>query len=330
MCSENGRWRATQEINEIAFPDTLVGVITARLDRLSEDDAADRPGSGRAWPRILLSMFWLISWKTRLTLDEAMQRTAAPRTDRERERRPPARAFLFKHILTQQAAYDSVLLSNRRELHRRAAQSLCQTRTPDLVGRYRPALAGGARIFPRFALPGRSRRPRARAYATAEAIDALPEGASPFAIEADNPDVIRRAYEGLGNALAFANRAPEALEVFEELLAYGRSERGYRLRKFPPSTKWPLHPSMRMGQFPLPTATSLARKNYSITIPLPSGAAEAVLIRCQMCTAQADFESVILHMGELADMGRQDRLQGVCSDRPGACRQQFDVADPLR
>ena len=33
---ENSHWRATKEIENIALPDTLAGVITARLDRLSE------------------------------------------------------------------------------------------------------------------------------------------------------------------------------------------------------------------------------------------------------------------------------------------------------
>ena len=34
---ENSHWRATSEITNIALPDTLLGVITARLDRLSEE-----------------------------------------------------------------------------------------------------------------------------------------------------------------------------------------------------------------------------------------------------------------------------------------------------
>ena len=34
---ENSHWRATREIATIGIPDTLAGVFTARLDRLSED-----------------------------------------------------------------------------------------------------------------------------------------------------------------------------------------------------------------------------------------------------------------------------------------------------
>ena len=34
---EDNHWRATREIENIAVPDTLAGVITARLDRLDEN-----------------------------------------------------------------------------------------------------------------------------------------------------------------------------------------------------------------------------------------------------------------------------------------------------
>jgi predicted ATPase len=42
-----------------------------------------------------------------------------------REKDPaPDRIFLFKHALTQETAYASLLLSRRRELHRRVADTL--------------------------------------------------------------------------------------------------------------------------------------------------------------------------------------------------------------
>ena len=34
---QSDHWRATEEIESIAVPDTLTGVITARLDRLVDD-----------------------------------------------------------------------------------------------------------------------------------------------------------------------------------------------------------------------------------------------------------------------------------------------------
>jgi hypothetical protein len=44
----------------------------------------------------------------------------------------PARAYRFKHALTQETAYGSILFSRRRELHRRVAECLEQI-TPDRV-----------------------------------------------------------------------------------------------------------------------------------------------------------------------------------------------------
>ena len=37
LVRQGDHWRATEEIESIAVPDTLTGVITARLDRLVDD-----------------------------------------------------------------------------------------------------------------------------------------------------------------------------------------------------------------------------------------------------------------------------------------------------
>jgi predicted ATPase len=44
----------------------------------------------------------------------------------------PRRAYGFKHALTQETAYESILLSRRRELHRRVAECL-EVLAPDNV-----------------------------------------------------------------------------------------------------------------------------------------------------------------------------------------------------
>ena len=49
---ENSHWRATREIENIAVPDTLTGVITARLDRLDEDSEAYGTDSLGHRPRV--------------------------------------------------------------------------------------------------------------------------------------------------------------------------------------------------------------------------------------------------------------------------------------
>jgi predicted ATPase len=55
---ENSHWKATQEIAGVAVPDTLVGVLSARIDRLPEDTkrvAQTAAVLGRIFTRRLLT-----------------------------------------------------------------------------------------------------------------------------------------------------------------------------------------------------------------------------------------------------------------------------------
>jgi class 3 adenylate cyclase/tetratricopeptide (TPR) repeat protein len=296
----NGRWQAKTEIKDIAFPDTLVGVITARLDALSESTRRIAQAAaviGHEFDYPVLSEIV----ETPGLMDEAI---------RELQRRElivlnqqlPAQSFMFKHILTQEAAYNSLLLSNRRELHRRAAESL-QDRHGDQaadIARHWLEARSPARALP-FLVQAGDRS--ASAYATTEAIE-LYQRAIDLREEAANFDVIRRAYEGLGNALAFANRGPEAIEVFQKLLAFGLAHND-TAAQISALNKMAATSGLRMGQFPMANEYLTRSEKLLEETSEPGGAAEAALIRCQMCTAQADFESVLLHMGKLAALGEQ-------------------------
>jgi class 3 adenylate cyclase/tetratricopeptide (TPR) repeat protein len=117
-----GHWGATRDIADIPVPDTLRGVLTARIDRL--------PGAarhvlqlasvvGRNFERCVLEG---ISQRGR-DLDEDLVALQRAQIIRQRARLPEA-AYIFKHQLTQEAAYDSLLRRKRRDLHRRVAQAL--------------------------------------------------------------------------------------------------------------------------------------------------------------------------------------------------------------
>jgi class 3 adenylate cyclase/tetratricopeptide (TPR) repeat protein len=297
---ENGRWQTKTEIKDIAFPDTLVGVITARLDALSESTRQIAQAAavlGREFDYPVLSEIVETPGFMEEAVGELQRRELILCT-----RQLPEQRFMFKHILTQEAAYNSVLLSNRRELHRRAAESL-QVRHKDKaaeIARHWLEARSPARALP-FLVQAGDRS--ASAYATTEAIDFY-QRAIDLREEAASPEVIRHAYEGLGNALAFANRGPEAIEVFQELLAFGAAESDIPTQ-ISALNKMAATSAMRMGQFSL-ADEYLARSEKLLEQHIePGGAAEAALIRCQMCTAQADFETVILRMGELAALGEQ-------------------------
>ncbi len=105
----DGHWRATSEIEKIAVPDTLSGVITARLDRLDDDSkrvAQSASVIGREFQFDMLSEIH----GSHDRLDETL--TDLQRRELIREKsRVPHRVFSFKHAMTQETAYSSLLLS---------------------------------------------------------------------------------------------------------------------------------------------------------------------------------------------------------------------------
>ncbi|HSG15566.1 MAG TPA: hypothetical protein VLE70_04500, partial [Anaerolineae bacterium] len=298
---ENGHWRATQEIRDVAIPDTLVGVINARLDRLDEECRQITQAAAVLGRDFSFQVLNDVTERSPDALEPALVDLQRREIVWEKSRFPQ-RTYSFKHALTQQAAYDSILLSNRRELHRRAAESLAIL-DPEQVGELgrhclqsrQPAKAM------RYLVEAGDRA--ARSYATTEAIDYYNQA---LELEADVDDFsfVRRAYEGLGSVLAFANRIPETVEAYQTLLALAEDE-GDVAAQISALNKLASTAALRMGQFQeadqyLSRAAALAGRHEE-----QSGAAEMNLIRCQMCTAQADFEGVIDHMSELTAIGQE-------------------------
>jgi class 3 adenylate cyclase/tetratricopeptide (TPR) repeat protein len=298
---EDGHWRATQEIRDVAIPDTLVGVINARLDRLDEECRQITQAAAVLGRDFSFQVLNDVTERSPDALEPALVDLQRREIVWEKSRFPQ-RTYSFKHALTQQAAYDSILLSNRRELHRRAAESLAIL-DPEQVGELgrhclqsrQPAKAM------RYLVEAGDRA--ARSYATTEAIDYYNQA---LELEADVDDFsfVRRAYEGLGSVLAFANRIPETVEAYQTLLALAEDE-GDVAAQISALNKLASTAALRMGQFQeadqyLSRAAALAGRHEE-----QSGAAEMNLIRCQMCTAQADFEGVIDHMSELTAIGQE-------------------------
>jgi tetratricopeptide (TPR) repeat protein len=298
---EDDHWRATQEIKNVAIPDTLVGVINARLDRLDEDCRQITQAAAVLGRDFALEGLEDVADRPLDLLEPAMVDLQRREIIREKSR-SPQRTYTFRHALTQQAAYDSILLSNRRELHRRAAESLTgrDAEQAGEIGRHWLGARQPSKAMPYLVQAGDQ---AARAYATAEAIDYYHQ-ALELEAESDDFGSIRQAYEGLGNALAFANRIPEALEAYQTLLALAEDE-GDVAAQISALNKLASTAALRMGQFQeadqyLSRAAKLAGHHEE-----QSGAGEMNLIRCQMCTAQADFEAVVEHMGELTEIGKQ-------------------------
>ncbi len=115
-CDPAGGWRATRDVSRMAIPDTLQGVIAARVDMLPEG-AKRHLGLasviGRAFShRLLAALAGDDASALQLSLDHLEESELICR-----RAGVPELVFVFKHALIQEATYESILVKRRKELH---------------------------------------------------------------------------------------------------------------------------------------------------------------------------------------------------------------------
>jgi tetratricopeptide (TPR) repeat protein len=108
-----------KRLDEIVVPDTIQDVIMARIDRL--DEAPKRTLQlasviGREFTRRLLDRLTDLRGRT----EELLRELKAIELIYEKSVFPEL-AYMFKHALTHEVAYNSLLVQRRREIHRRIA-----------------------------------------------------------------------------------------------------------------------------------------------------------------------------------------------------------------
>lgn len=127
---EQGRWVAyLEQMNTIQLPRTLKGVLQARLDRLSggEKQVLQQAAVVGAvfWDEVLQQL-----GETRQLSEDIISRALKSQMDKGLVREADhslfkdTREYLFKHALLRDTAYDSLLLAERRDLHRQVAEWL--------------------------------------------------------------------------------------------------------------------------------------------------------------------------------------------------------------
>src|SRR5262245_1566093 len=114
----------------LAIPTTLQAALVARLDRLGavKDVAQIGAAIGREFSYELIAA---VSALPPENLDAALERLAASGLI-SRRGAPPVATYSFKHALVQDAAYDTLLKSRRRQLHASIAKVLIE-RFPAMV-----------------------------------------------------------------------------------------------------------------------------------------------------------------------------------------------------
>jgi predicted ATPase/class 3 adenylate cyclase len=107
----------------LQLPSTVQGVLAARIDRL----AADEKALLQTLAVLGKEFAWSLLTQVTDQPDDELQRLLAHLQAEELIYEQPAfpeSAYTFKHALTQEVAYNAVLLERRRALHERAAQAI--------------------------------------------------------------------------------------------------------------------------------------------------------------------------------------------------------------
>ncbi|HET9221725.1 MAG TPA: adenylate/guanylate cyclase domain-containing protein, partial [Roseiflexaceae bacterium] len=211
-----GTWQLTRTLDEAAVPDSIEGVITARLDRLEERSREVLQVAsviGRRFHFPVLSGLVLapnglhdrLRWlaEADLILSDEIEREIA---------------FLFKHALTRDVAYESILYARRRDLHRRVAQQLEQLH-PDRPDEQLALLARhyllAEEYGPAFDYHLRAGRQAQSSYANREAIT-LYERAILIAQRLE-PGTKNQEPNGAGNGSRFSVLGSQVVELHERL-----------------------------------------------------------------------------------------------------------------
>jgi class 3 adenylate cyclase/tetratricopeptide (TPR) repeat protein len=118
--SSTGQWQITKQIDLASIPDTLQGLILARLDLLDEEiKQVLRVASviGRSFLYCVLQSIVDVSEELlSMYLSELEQYDFILK-----KQSSPEQEYIFKHALVQEAIYENILIQHRRELHRRVA-----------------------------------------------------------------------------------------------------------------------------------------------------------------------------------------------------------------
>jgi predicted ATPase len=124
------RFTMTRPMPRLAIPASLIALLLARLDRstLMRQVAQIGAALGRRFSHELIST---VATMPQQNLDDAL----AQLVDAElifRRGTPPEAEYTFKHALVQDAAYGTLLRSQRRQLHARVAATL-EDQFPEIV-----------------------------------------------------------------------------------------------------------------------------------------------------------------------------------------------------
>ncbi len=214
---ENSHWKAVSETANVSLPNTLRGVLSARIDRLPELSRhvlQDASVIGRIFDLQILKRLTSLNGG----LDSHIQYL------REATLIEPVRdEYMFRHVLIQEAAYESILLKKRAELHKQIGKTLEELHS-ERIEELAPLLAyhfysaNDSRSLKYDILAGEK---AARLYANAEAATHFSRALEVAKRTHAESEQITRLHTQLGSVLETSGHFEQALATYEEMRIFG-------------------------------------------------------------------------------------------------------------
>jgi predicted ATPase/class 3 adenylate cyclase len=218
---ENSHWKAVNENAKVSLPNTLRGVLSARIDRLPELSRHVLQNAaviGRSFDLRVLKRLTSLNGGLNSHIQYLKEVSLIE----------PARdEYMFHHVLIQEAAYDSILIKNRVQLHRQIGETLEELHA-DRIEEFAPLLAyhfhaaQDVRSLKYDLLAGEK---SARLYANAEAAAHFSRALEVAKRGHSDNDQIAKLYGQIGQSLELSGRYEQALETYEEMQRFGREHR---------------------------------------------------------------------------------------------------------
>jgi class 3 adenylate cyclase/predicted ATPase len=123
VVGEPGAYRLAQALPTIQVPATVQAVLAARIDRLPAEEKQLLQAAAVIGSEVPLPLLQAIAELPEAALHRGLTHLQAAELLYE-TRLFPERAYTFKHDLTQQVAYQSLLASTRQRYHAKLAQAL--------------------------------------------------------------------------------------------------------------------------------------------------------------------------------------------------------------
>jgi class 3 adenylate cyclase/tetratricopeptide (TPR) repeat protein len=294
------RWTATAEIGQLVVPDALSALVTSRLDRL-DDGAKDVAQAASVLGREFRYDELVAVLGDVAGLDDALIELQRREFLRE-VARVPKRRFRFKHSLMQEAIYETVLLRTRSQLHAAAADLLEQLQ-PERVEDIAEHLLRGRQVERAIPYLLDAGKRALRAHALPEAQRRFEQVIDVLA-DSDDPDLLRRALEGLGQAKELAFDFEGAIEVYTRL-----RDEGERREDTPMwisgQNKLAFITGIMLGQRVEALADLTDAESRARNADDELGLVEACMKKCYLHTLAAEFDEVEHYMREVKRLGSE-------------------------